>query len=114
MKISKKAKGFMIATALVAGSGFLTQTAGASTSKPDSHTSWIDQKNESEERVHAKTVWKGVDHYSRARYENRSGTIKGDSGRKYNPEGSSTSQAVSGYVSTELTTYVAHTYWGKK
>ncbi|OUB63550.1 hypothetical protein [Bacillus thuringiensis] len=88
-----------------------SQTLAAS-SKPEKHTakkSYGSLSSSSVERVTANTTWKGVRHYSRARYENRSNNVKADSQRKY---GVGTSEATSGWIDRTYTTYVAKTYWG--
>lgn len=139
MNFTKGIKGLALTTALIGGISFLPNSAGAETlgwsedtgyvngvnentmnspilyagSTPDSHTAkkeYLSQSSPNTERVIATTKWKGVKHYSRARYENRSGTVKADSGRKY---GTGTSQATSGWFDKSLSTYVAKTFWGK-
>ncbi|UPW83056.1 hypothetical protein [Lysinibacillus sp. Ag94] len=84
----------------------------AASSTPDSHTATKEYRSQSSpdtERVKATTKWKGVEHYSRARYENAFGTVTADSGRSY---GVGISTATSGWIDKSLSTYVAKTYWG--
>lgn len=81
-----------------------------SSTTPDKHWATFDYKDMSSylaERVVAHTNWKGVSHYSRARYEGKILGISGDSGRVY---GIDSTVAYSKYVDPAMGT--AHTYWG--
>lgn len=81
-----------------------------SATKPDKHWATYDYKSHSSylaERVVAHTNWKGVYHYSRARYESKLVGIEGDSGRVW---GWDKTVAYSKYVDPAFST--AHTYWG--
>ncbi len=129
MNFKKGIQCAVLATTLVSGISILPASAGAETlgwsedtgytnlqystySGPQKHTatkSYGSLSSSSVERVTANTTWKGVRHYSRARYENVSKNVKADSQRKY---GTGTSQAISGWIDRTYTTYVAKTYWG--
>ncbi|WP_455661557.1 hypothetical protein [Pradoshia sp.] len=97
----------LISPAAVTGPGDGCSAA----SKPQSHTGKKIAVSGSDSmwKIKATTKWMCKYHFSRARWENLAGTIKGDSGRKY---GTGSSSATSGALSQDLTTYVAKTYWG--
>ncbi|WP_285767208.1 hypothetical protein [Peribacillus sp. SI8-4] len=82
----------------------------AAASKPQSHKATIETQTKSTyvaKRVVARTSWKGVKHYSRARFEGMFG-VQGDSYRVY---GTGSTVAKSKYI--DPVGAVAKTYWGK-
>lgn len=78
----------------------------SSSSEPDYHNGWSEYYDEHTERAVGETGWDGVYHYTRARMETLTGTVKTDSGRIY---GNDYTMAKSPYAGSE---YSARTYWG--
>ncbi|AQU77198.1 hypothetical protein [Priestia megaterium] len=103
-------EGSWVSTDSQQASTFAIAAATTTSSTPEKHYATFNYQDKGTyvaKRVVAHTTWKGVYHYSRARFEGAFG-VSGDSGRVYD---TGSTVAYSKYIDPVAT--VAKTYWGK-